>query len=50
VDPPFVVQRLLEAVDKDKPEIFVPRWYRVFAAGQALAPGLVARVRSRPKR
>jgi NAD(P)-dependent dehydrogenase (short-subunit alcohol dehydrogenase family) len=50
VDPPFVVQRLLEAVDKDKPEIFVPRWYRVFAIGQALTPGLIARVRSRPKR
>src|SRR5207248_2516717 len=27
VDPPFVVERLLEAVDKDKREIFVPRWY-----------------------
>jgi NAD(P)-dependent dehydrogenase (short-subunit alcohol dehydrogenase family) len=50
VDPPFVVRRLLEAVDKDKPEIFVPRWYRAFAVGQALTPGLVARVRSRPKR
>jgi NAD(P)-dependent dehydrogenase (short-subunit alcohol dehydrogenase family) len=50
VEPPFVVRRLLEAVDKDKPEIFVPRWYRAFAVGQALTPGLVARVRSRPKR
>jgi NAD(P)-dependent dehydrogenase (short-subunit alcohol dehydrogenase family) len=47
VDPPFVVQRLLEAVDKDKPEIFVPRWYRPIAWGQALAPGLISRVRSR---
>ena len=50
VDPPFVDRRLLEAVDKDKPEIFVPRWYRVFANGQALTPGLVARVRSRRAR
>jgi NAD(P)-dependent dehydrogenase (short-subunit alcohol dehydrogenase family) len=50
VDPPFVVRRLLEAVDKDKREIFVPRWYRVFAVAQALTPGLVARVRSRAKR
>jgi NAD(P)-dependent dehydrogenase (short-subunit alcohol dehydrogenase family) len=50
VDPPFVVRRLLEAVDKDKREIFVPRWYRAFAVAQALTPGLVARVRSRPKR
>jgi NAD(P)-dependent dehydrogenase (short-subunit alcohol dehydrogenase family) len=50
VDPPFVVERLLEAVDKDKREIFVPRWYRPFAWAQALAPGLIARVRSRPGR
>jgi NAD(P)-dependent dehydrogenase (short-subunit alcohol dehydrogenase family) len=46
VDPPLVVQRLLEAVDKDKREIFVPRWYRAAAWAQALAPGLVTRVRS----
>jgi short-subunit dehydrogenase len=46
VDPPLVVQRLLEAVDKDKREIFVPRWYRGVAWGQALAPGLVARALS----
>jgi NAD(P)-dependent dehydrogenase (short-subunit alcohol dehydrogenase family) len=50
VDPPFVVQRLLEAVDKDKREIFVPRWYRPFAWGQALAPGLVASARARTSR
>jgi uncharacterized protein len=50
VDPPFVVRRLLEAVDKDKPEIVVPRWYRVFAWGQALAPGAVGRIRSRRRR
>jgi NAD(P)-dependent dehydrogenase (short-subunit alcohol dehydrogenase family) len=47
VDPPFVVRRLLEAVEKDKREIFVPRWYRVAAWVQALAPGLVARARAR---
>jgi NAD(P)-dependent dehydrogenase (short-subunit alcohol dehydrogenase family) len=47
VAPPHVVKRLLEAVDKDKREIFVPRWYRVAAWVQALAPGLVVRVRSR---
>jgi NAD(P)-dependent dehydrogenase (short-subunit alcohol dehydrogenase family) len=50
VDPPLVVQRLLEAVDKDKREIFVPRWYRVAAWVQALAPGLVVRVRARGTR
>ena len=50
VDPPLVVERLLEAVDKDKREIFVPRWYRVAAWGQALAPGLVANARARTSR
>jgi short-subunit dehydrogenase len=49
-DPPLVVQRLLEAVDRDKREIFVPRWYRVIAWGQALAPGLTATVRARTSR
>jgi NAD(P)-dependent dehydrogenase (short-subunit alcohol dehydrogenase family) len=47
VEPPLVVERLLEAVDKDKREIFVPRWYRAVAWGQALAPGLVVRIRAR---
>jgi NAD(P)-dependent dehydrogenase (short-subunit alcohol dehydrogenase family) len=47
IDPPLVVERLLDAVDKDKREIFVPRWYRVIAWGQALAPGFVVRLRSR---
>jgi NAD(P)-dependent dehydrogenase (short-subunit alcohol dehydrogenase family) len=47
VEPPFVVRRLLEAVEHDRREIFVPRWYRAGAIVQALAPGLVARLRSR---
>jgi NAD(P)-dependent dehydrogenase (short-subunit alcohol dehydrogenase family) len=47
VDPPFVVARLLDAVDKGRGEIVVPRWYRPATWVQALAPGLVARARSR---
>jgi len=50
VDPPFVVARLLEAVDKDKREIVVPRWYRVASLVQALAPGFVANARARTSR
>ena len=50
VDPPLVVKRLLDAVDRDKREIFVPRWYRVIGWGQALAPGLVANARARTSR
>jgi hypothetical protein len=47
VDPPFVAQRILDAIDRDKREIFVPRWYRPAAWLQALAPATVARARSR---
>jgi short-subunit dehydrogenase len=47
VDPELVVERLLAAVESDKREIFVPRWYRAAAWVQALAPGAVARARAR---
>ena len=50
VDPPLVVSRLLDAVDKDKREITVPRWYRPAAWLQAVAPGLVASARGRTSR
>lgn len=46
VDPAFVVDRLLDAVEHDRREIVVPRWYRPAAWIQALAPGTVARLRS----
>jgi short-subunit dehydrogenase len=48
--PPLVVERLLDAVDKGKREIFVPRWYRPAAWLQALAPGAFARMRVRFRR
>ncbi len=47
IEPQLVVDRLLDAVEKDKREIFVPRWYRPAAWIQALAPGTVARLRGR---
>jgi NAD(P)-dependent dehydrogenase (short-subunit alcohol dehydrogenase family) len=47
VDPPFVAKRILDAVENDKREIVVPRWYRPAAWLQALVPATVARVRSR---
>jgi NAD(P)-dependent dehydrogenase (short-subunit alcohol dehydrogenase family) len=46
VDPPFVAARILDAVERDRREIFVPRWYRVAAWIQALFPGSVARLRA----
>ena len=48
--PPLVVERLLDAVDHDRREIFVPRWYRPVAWLQALAPGLFATASARTTR
>jgi NAD(P)-dependent dehydrogenase (short-subunit alcohol dehydrogenase family) len=46
VDPPFVVDRVLEALDRDRREIVVPRWYRPAGILQAVAPGGLARLRA----
>jgi len=45
VDPPLVVDRLLAAVERNRPEIVVPRWYRPAAWVQAIAPGAVVHAR-----
>jgi NAD(P)-dependent dehydrogenase (short-subunit alcohol dehydrogenase family) len=47
IEPSLVVARLLAAVAHDRREITVPRWYRPVAWVQALAPGAVARLRSK---
>jgi NAD(P)-dependent dehydrogenase (short-subunit alcohol dehydrogenase family) len=47
VDPPLVVERILDAVEHGRIEIVVPRWYRAAAWLQALAPGPFARARTR---
>jgi short-subunit dehydrogenase len=47
VEPELVATRIANAVEKGKREVFVPRWYRVFALAQAIAPGLVARMVAR---
>ena len=44
VRPELVAKRLVDAVESGRRELFVPRWYRVFALAQALFPGLVARL------
>jgi short-subunit dehydrogenase len=44
VGPDVVAAAVLRAVDKNRREIFVPRWYRVPAIAQALAPGTLARL------
>lgn len=38
-----VAERVVEAVAEDRAEVFIPRWYRLFAVAQVLAPRLVGR-------
>ena len=45
VGPDYVAERILRAIERDRGEIFVPRWYRAAAIGQTLLPGLFRRVR-----
>jgi short-subunit dehydrogenase len=47
VEPEYVARHVLKVVTRNRRETFVPRWYRVPALVQALAPGLVARVSER---
>ena len=47
VGPEHVARHVLEVIDRDKLETFVPRWYRLAAFAQAVAPGLVARISAR---
>jgi NAD(P)-dependent dehydrogenase (short-subunit alcohol dehydrogenase family) len=48
--PSLVAQRLLDAVDHDRREVFVPRWYRPAAWVEGLVPGLVTAVQARTSR
>jgi short-subunit dehydrogenase len=47
VGPELVADRIVRAIEHDRPEIFVPRWYRVAALAQAIAPGTFRRVSAR---
>jgi hypothetical protein len=47
VGPELVAERIVDAVESGKAELFVPRWYRFFALAQAIAPGLVRRLVAR---
>jgi NAD(P)-dependent dehydrogenase (short-subunit alcohol dehydrogenase family) len=50
VDPPLVVERILDGIDRDRREIFVPRWYRPAMWIQAALPGTIARARALRRR
>jgi short-subunit dehydrogenase len=47
VGPDFVAKRIVRAIERNRAEIFVPRWYRAAALAQAVAPGTFRRVRAR---
>jgi short-subunit dehydrogenase len=50
VEPDYVARRIVNAVERNRPEIFVPSWYRVAAVAQAVAPGLISRLVARRSR
>jgi short-subunit dehydrogenase len=47
IAPELVAERIANAVERGTRELFIPRWYRVFSLGQALAPRLSARLVAR---
>jgi uncharacterized protein len=44
VEPSYIAERIVRAVERDRREVFLPAWYRGPALIQALAPGLVNRL------
>jgi short-subunit dehydrogenase len=44
IQPAQVASAIVDAVEDDRREVFVPRWYRLPALVQALAPGTLGRV------
>jgi short-subunit dehydrogenase len=46
-EPELVAERVLAAIEHNRREVFVPRWYRVAPLAQVLAPRLVARLAAR---
>jgi hypothetical protein len=47
IGPELVASRVVAAIEHDRREVFVPRWYRAFAIAQALVPGVLARLSGR---
>jgi short-subunit dehydrogenase len=47
VGPEHIARHVVKVIERDKRETFVPRWYRIPAVVQALAPGLLGRIASR---
>jgi short-subunit dehydrogenase len=43
-EPSLVAERIVDAIDANRREVYVPRWYRAATLLQCAAPSLVARV------
>jgi short-subunit dehydrogenase len=50
VEPDDVARHVVNVIEHDKRETFVPRWYRLAALAQSLAPGVMARIAIRAGR
>jgi NAD(P)-dependent dehydrogenase (short-subunit alcohol dehydrogenase family) len=50
IGPELVADRIVQAIERDRTEIFVPRWYRAAAIAQAVLPGPFRRVPARRAR
>jgi short-subunit dehydrogenase len=47
VDPDRVARAIVDAIRRDRSEVFVPAYYRLAAAAQGLAPGTLSRLAAR---
>ena len=47
IGPRDVALQVVKSVERDRREVFVPRWYRLFAIAQAVVPGVMARMARR---
>lgn len=49
IDPEDVARAIVAALDRGRVEAFVPEWYRLAAAAQAVLPGTLARLLGHPR-
>jgi uncharacterized protein len=47
--PEELADKIIHAVERRRPELTYPRWYRTFGVAQAVAPGLLGRFASRSR-
>jgi hypothetical protein len=47
--PEELADKIVHAVERRRPELTYPRWYRTFGVAQAVAPGLLGRFASRSR-